>query len=93
MKRKLSQTQMALLMEAARRYARFHMGEPLTQAWTGLGSATAYKPVVDGGYMEIATSPNPGHSTWYRLTIQGAAIVRMLTATMTLADIEKGAGW
>ena len=93
MKRGLSKNQRILLLEAARRYIRFHMGEPITQAWTGLGSASAYKPVHDAGYMEPATGLNPRAATWWRLTEKGAAIVKVLTSSMTLGELEKGAGW
>lgn len=67
-----------LLREAARRSQMFHRGEPLTEAWTGLGSATLYKPVVNAGLMECATTLNPGYSTWWRLTEKGAAIVQKM---------------
>lgn len=65
-----------LLREALRRYTRFGEGKPLTSAWTGLGSASQYKPAVSLGLMECATSPNPGYMTWWRLTERGAAIVQ-----------------
>jgi hypothetical protein len=64
------------LVEATRRYSRFHFGCPLTKAWTGLGSATAYREAVQAGLMEIATQPNPGYMTWWRLTERGAGIVQ-----------------
>ena len=74
----LGKNQQWLLKEALRRYTRFHQGEPLTSAhtWTGLGSETQYAPVADAGYMEIATTRNPGYSTWWKLTEKGAAIVQ-----------------
>ena len=72
---KLYSRQRGLLREALRRYTRFHKGELLEQAWTGLGSATEYAPVVNAGYMTVATSPNPGYTTWWRLTERGASIV------------------
>ncbi len=53
-------------------------GQALTTAWTGLGSATTYKPAVDAGLMECATSPNPGYMTWWRLTEAGAKAVQAL---------------
>lgn len=71
-----------LLIEALRRFSRFSMTqkgkgvESLTTEWTGLGSATEYKPVLDEGLMEIATKPNPGYATWWRLTPKGAKIVK-----------------
>lgn len=69
-----------LLREALRRWrlrpAGEHTGgQTLTTAWTGLGSATQYKPATDAGLMECATKLNPGYLTWWRLTEAGAAIV------------------
>lgn len=93
MKRGLSKNQRILLLEAARRYVRFHMGEPITQAWTGLGSASAYKPVYDAGYMKPVGALTPRAVNWWRLTAKGAAIVKVLTSSMTLSEIEKEAGW
>jgi hypothetical protein len=74
--RRLGSRQWRLLREALRRYTRFHQGKPLTQAWTGLGSATTYKPAVDGGYMEMVHEPNPRCLCWWRLTEKGAALVQ-----------------
>jgi hypothetical protein len=76
MDNKLGKRQREILREALRRYTRFHNGKPLTQAWTGLGPATTYKPAVDGGYMEIVGEPNPRYNCWWRLTDKGAAIVQ-----------------
>ncbi len=72
-----------LLKEALRRWnmgtkGQRTGGETLTTAWTGLGSATQYKPAVDAGLMECATQLNPGYLTWWRLTEKGAAIVQKL---------------
>jgi hypothetical protein len=72
-----------LLEEALRRYifyARMRDGKKwnlhdLMYAWTGLGSATTYKPATDFGVMEVATEPNPGYGTWWRLTEAGARIL------------------
>ncbi len=72
---KLTKNQHYLLVEALRRSLRFHPGESLTVAWTGLGSATQYKS-VSRCFMKIATSPNPGYSTWWKLTELGAKIVQ-----------------
>ena len=77
---KLSNRQHALLVEALRRHTRFNLkvdglGMPLTEAWTGLGSATTYQPAVDAGLMVCATELNPGHTTWWKLTVKGALIV------------------
>jgi hypothetical protein len=80
-----------LLREALRRFTRFHQaeGKPLTEAWTGLGTATEYEPVVQAGYMTVATSPNPGYMTWWRLTDKGAEIVQgWLDAGLTHEAIE-----
>jgi hypothetical protein len=83
--------QYRLLLEALRRFTRFAEGRSLTVAWTGLGSASAYKPALDGGLMTYATEPNPGYSTWFRLTEAGAAIVgKWLDAGFTHRHIERG---
>ena len=73
---KLGAAQERLLLEALRRYINWHQGEPLTEAWTGLGSYTTYKPAVDAGLMTYATKPNPGYTTWWRLTDKGATYVQ-----------------
>jgi hypothetical protein len=70
-----------LLKEALRRWRQRSPGDhtggqTLTTAWTGLGSATQYKPAVNAGLMECATQLNPGYLTWWRLTEKGAAIVQ-----------------
>jgi hypothetical protein len=73
-----------LLLEALRRYCQFHSGEPLTQAWTGLGTLTEYKSVLDEGYMQPAllmgqynAGPHrPRENSWFRLTEKGAEIVQ-----------------
>ena len=87
MAKKLGRQQHRKLCEALRRYTRFGEGKPLTEAWTGLGSATDYRP--GDGLMEIATSSNPGYSTWWRLTPKGAALVQTwLDRGFTYIDIE-----
>ena len=78
MTRKLTKRQHGCLVEALRRHTRFNMhdlNKPLTEAWTGLGSMTDYKPALDAGLMVYANSPHPGFSTWWKLTIKGALIV------------------
>lgn len=77
--------QKRLLREAARRWklhgaardGRFG-GREMTTAWTGLGSATEYAPVVRAGYMECATSLNPNCITWWRLTEKGVLALIVL---------------
>lgn len=87
----LGKNQEALLREALRRFTRFHGGESLTLAWTGLGSATEYKPAVDGGYMVVTASGwNRGYDCWWRLTDKGAAIVQgWLDGGLTHRHIEE----
>ena len=65
-----------LLVEALRRYGRFGEGKSLTEAWTGLGSKTTYKPVLDKGYMEFIHEYHPRCIGWLRLTEKGARIVQ-----------------
>ena len=91
MSKRLTAKQEDRLMEALRRYTRFHQGEPLTQAWTGLGSMTTYKSVLDAELMTYATPPNPGYKTWWRLTDAGAAIVQAwLDQGITHETVERG---
>lgn len=79
----LGRRQHFLLCEALRRFECFAVRNDkrkwtlsdLQAAWTGLGTATTYKPVVDAGFMKVATTPNPGFVTWWGLTEKGARIV------------------
>lgn len=76
---RLGKKQLAILLEATRRYLAFqdeNFLKPLHQAWTGLGTVTTYRSVHKAGLMTIATKPNPGYMTWWKLTSKGAAIVR-----------------
>lgn len=41
-----------LMLEALRRYTRFHRSESLTKSWTGLGYLTQYKPAIKAGLMD-----------------------------------------
>ena len=89
----LSKHQHALLCEALRRYTRHHQqdGKPLTECWTGLGTATDYKPVSDAGLMQIATTPNPHFDTWWKLTPAGSKIVQFwLASGFNHLSIEAG---
>ena len=88
--KRLGVRQKALLQEAARRYTKFHQGESLLEAWTGLGSATEYATAAKAGLMEIATNPNPGYITWWRLTTKGAAIVEQWISTPQASVITSG---
>jgi hypothetical protein len=85
-----------VLVEALRRRMRFAAESPasykslLTQ-WVGLGTASAYKQAMRDGFMEIATSVNPGYATWFRLTAKGALVVAYwIGQGWTYERIEKG---
>lgn len=66
-----------LLKEAQHRYMRFHRDESLTEAWTGLGTRTAYEPVLEAELMRwVYRRPPTGASGWLRLTETGAKIVQ-----------------
>ena len=87
---KLTKHQKLLLLEAWERYTRFGKGKKLTEAWTGLGSMSVYKPCLSAGLMTYATSPNPGYTTWWKLTPKGAEIVqKWLDAGMNFQQIEQ----
>jgi hypothetical protein len=82
-----------LLCEALRRYSKFsdYKDIALTSAWTGLGSATQYKPALDKDLMTYATTPNPGFMTWFKLTPLGAQYVQAwLDQGYTYEDAESG---
>ncbi len=53
----------------------------ITEAWTGLGSATHYKPVFDAGLMEPVHGPHPGNSIWWKLTEKGVLAMILLDWT------------
>jgi len=79
------------LVEALRRYLRFHHDCPITQAWTGLGSKTQYRQALEAGLMTYATTPHPGYMTWWRLTERGAGIVMAwIGAGWTVERVERG---
>ena len=73
---KLNWKQRVLLEEALRRYWLFAEGRPLDEAWTGLGYKSDYKPVVDAGLMTPIGREIPRCLRWFRLTSDGAAIVK-----------------
>ena len=65
------------LVDALVRYKAYHDGEALTEAWTGLGTMTAYRQAYDEGYMRpLGTAPIPRTHNWWKLTEKGAAIVQ-----------------
>lgn len=78
MTQKLTAQQRRLLTEALRRWQQFNHtgGNTLTTAWTGLGYASDYKPVVDAGLMEFIGKYEKRCMGWLRLTEAGAAIVQ-----------------
>lgn len=85
--------QLDLLLEAVRRYTRFGVrdNKTLENAWTGLGSYSTYKPCVDAGLMTYATLPNPGYSTWWKLTDKGCKIVlAILNRGYDYENVENG---
>ena len=89
MSKALTKNQRLLLMEAARRYLRFHKGESLTEAWTGLGSVSTYKPAINAGFMRTHDGKMDARiSHWWILTEKGAAIVKILISSFTLGQIE-----
>ncbi len=76
----VTEKQAVLLREAYRRWKMYSRGDDKTilEAWTGLGSATFYKPVVDAGFMEPIHALHPGNSIWWRLTEKGVLAMTML---------------
>lgn len=79
------------LVEACRRYTRFHVGENLQRAWTGHGTRTSYKGSLRDGMMKLAHDYPPRVICWLQLTEQGAAIVQQwLDAGYDYKRIEAG---
>lgn len=81
---KLTSRQESLLQEALRRHIHFYSGWELTDAWTGLGCRTAYKPVLSAGLMTwVHDEPRFRCMGWLRLTESGAEIVQAWLDEMT----------
>lgn len=77
----VTKAQAKLLREAWRRWKMRSMPNPnrsLTTAWTGLGSASYYKPVLDAGLMEPVHGLDPGSTIWWRLTEKGVLAMIIL---------------
>ena len=77
----VTRRQANLLREAYRRWKKFggvNDNKTLLQAWTGLGSASHYKPVLDAGLMEPVHGLEPGQSLWWKLTEKGVLAMIML---------------
>jgi hypothetical protein len=84
---KLGESAHDMLCEALRRFECFAVRQDrrkwtishLMNAWTGLGSRTTYKWAIDAGLMTVAprttVQANPGHTSWWSLTEEGARIV------------------
>lgn len=89
---RLRKYSLAALVEALRRRQRFNQqNQSITDQWTGLGSKSEYAAVLKDGLMVYATSPNPGHMTWWKLTEKGARIVAYwLGQGWTYERIEAG---
>ena len=77
----LTKRQRQLLKEAHRRWIMSTTRKPIREVWTGLGSATKYKPVVDAGLMESVHGPHPGNSIWWKLTEKGVLAMILLDWT------------
>ncbi len=78
MPKQLGIKQAILLLEATRRYDRFHRGEDILATWTGLGYISEYQTVINGGYMMSATHSYSRCKRWFRLTEKGASVVKKL---------------
>jgi hypothetical protein len=75
-RRAMSQSSYNLMIEALRRYCMFHAGEPLDQAWIGLGTASEYKPALESGLMRWAHGkPSVRCLGWLTLTPKGQNIM------------------
>jgi len=74
-----------LMNEAIRRYCLFHAGEPLRNAWVGLGTVSEYKSVLDDGLMIFHDGKKPYKRCrgWLVLTDKGVTLfLQMIAAHM-----------
>ena len=76
MKYKLNTSEYQCLIEACRRYSRFHSGKSILEVWTGLGAKTGYLQAWNNGYMVPFSGPVKYCMSWWILTKKGAEIVR-----------------
>lgn len=69
------------LIEAHRRLTTFHRGEPPLEAWSGLGTRTDYKQVLESGMMDWTGGMLPPTRCmgWLVLTSKGLAEMLLLT--------------
>lgn len=80
MSKQLGIRQAILLLEATRRYNRFHYKENILTASTGLGYISEYQTVINGGYMKPVNNgiSIPRCKQGFKLTKKGASIVKKL---------------
>ena len=66
-----------LMIEALRRYCMFHPGEPLHQAWIGLGTEADYRPAIKDELMKWHDNkqPPPRCAGWLVLTEKGQEVI------------------
>ena len=88
---KLKAKEYDCLVEALRRYTRFHLDKPILACWTGLGFQSDYKQAEENGYMTIQGRYPKRALAWWLLTEKGAAIVQQwLDWGYTYEHIENG---
>ena len=79
------------MVEAARRFTRFHHDKPILTAWTGLGYKSEYKQAWENGYMVPFSGPRKRCMSWWILTKKGAEIVQYwISLGFNYEKIESG---
>jgi hypothetical protein len=71
---KMSKKDKALMVEAYRRYNKFHIGKPMDTAWLGLGSPHEYK----SKYFKCVGNPTPRVQNWWTLTPEGVEVLKKM---------------
>jgi len=72
----MNKSQFNCMAEALRRCVVFHPEEHIKDVWSGLGTYTNYKSVLDSGMMQYAHVKNPRYKNWFSLTDKGCKIVQ-----------------
>lgn len=76
-----------LLVEAVRRHY-MRPEEPLETRWVGLGYLTTYRAGVAAGLFAPVHRETPRVLGWYRLTPNGAELVRRMLGVLSPEDFQ-----
>jgi hypothetical protein len=60
----------------------------MRDCWTGLGSRSKYKEVLEDGLMEWVNEPSPRCTGWLKLTAKGENAVRLILKERLIKNWE-----